>query len=557
MQKLRYSQKININSSCDVKGGEMEDDQNPEIDEQEDTIDPENDEQEDTIDPESNYYDSELGQMGETDDEKTMSVIERKIFERREQRLHKKIDNIIRKAPNRFFPFFTPWEKKTIEEAKRHKNLRKKLNTLSWMMNAARMRKHMQGMSLVPLIVQAGFWALIIILAISVAVSIAYVLGLIDSNGNENSGESGAAPMGPKGKDFYAVRAVYTDEEQAEIDQIEDYIDILRGVKEQIDTDISGLEITFNLDLPEDEEMSTFIESKNTGDFIIAYETMSEMAGVVYKYDNVDGAETDLSVQLGLIKYFGYNAEILSLAGENNDLTDIIKANLLQYQSSLFVPVEDDGELPADLTDTINASVDTYMATVSNLRAEKYYIKDFVLDGDDATMEGIETKNYKAIMMYAKTDFDAQLMQFYAKNVDVEKFVTYIDDFGSKTEFDIVPSGNDDYYNKNSTGGQSSQQEPENKLYNYEIDHAFSIIAGEEPTYLNTIVEGKNVLNLYDILVAGNVENSTILTGAIDDADQVIEDVYSYKITGYAIVTEYDSAFGFTIMLEPKSDFIG
>lgn len=524
----------------------MDENQNPEIDEVDDAID-----------PESDYYNSELGQMGETENEDEMSEMERKIFERQEQRLDRKLDKIIEKAPYRFIPFFLPWEKKTIEQAKKHKKLRPKLDKLGWLMNAARMKATSKGISAItPIVTMLPIVFIVVIAIIAAAVMIAIIKGEIDLNGNSTGGNSGAAPMGPKGKDFYAVRAVYSDDEQAEIDQIGDYIDILKGVKEQIDTDIAGLEITFNLDLPEDDEINTFIENKNTGEFIIAYETMKEMANVVYLYDNESGVETELNIQLGLIKYFGYNDEIINLDGENNDLTDIVKANLEQYQSSLFAPKED-GELPADLTNIVNASVDKYMATVSDLRAEKYYIKDFVLDGDDATMEDIETKNYKAIILYSRSGFDAQFIQFYAKNVDVEKFVTYIDDFGTKIEFDIVPKDNDDYYDKTSSSGQSSNDEPENKMYNYEINHAFSIDENMEPTYLNTIVEGKNILNLYDILLAekDNLATSTILTDAVDESGNTIEKVYSYIVDGYAIMTEYDEEFGFSMMLEKKSTY--
>ena len=491
------------------------------------------------IDQGDDYYDPELGQMGETVNEEELSGFRKKMFQRREQRLKKKLKKIIEKAPSRPFLVYMPWEIRDIEEAKKHKNLREDLEMLSFKMNWARTQKTFKGISSIPASAQPLMWTFIIILIICVLVSIAYSLGLIGSDGNDlDPNADGTSPNGPKGKDFYAVRAVYTDEEQAEIDQIGDYIDILRGVKEQIDTDISGLEITFNLGIPEDAEIGSFIENKTEGGWPIAYETTKEMADVVYKYDNEGGAETELEAQLNAIKYFGYNADIISISGDNNDLTDIIKANLEQYKDSLFDPIEDGGEIPADLMDTINSSVDTYMDTVSELRAEKYYVKDFVLDGDDATMEGIKIANYKAIIMYAREDFEAQYMNFIVADIDTEQFVTYIDDNGMETEFNKVPSGNDDIFNDLRMPGDNSSSAPEQKRYNYEIDHSFNIGASEMPTYLNTIVEGKDTLNLYEILIAqkDEIASSTLLAEAKDTEGNTVENVYSYTI----VCTEFE-----------------
>ena len=119
------------------------------------------------IDQGDDYYDPELGQMGETVNEEELSGFRKKMFQRREQRLKKKLKKIIEKAPSRPFLVYMPWEIRDIEEAKKHKNLREDLEMLSFKMNWARTQKTFKGISSIPASAQPLMWTFIIILIIN------------------------------------------------------------------------------------------------------------------------------------------------------------------------------------------------------------------------------------------------------------------------------------------------------------------------------------------------------------------------------------------------------
>ena len=144
--------------------------------------------------------------------------------------------------------------------------------------------------------------------------------------GSGSSGEDGASTQfGVSGEDFYGCRVVYTDEEQAQIEIIENYIEVLKGSIESIE--MQSLDIT--IELPADDyNFDEFNEVDFSSNYTEAYAVLNLMVDEVYNYDNDStgdsGTGLNLMQKIDGIEYFGFDTNLLNnlsslIAGYIND----------------------------------------------------------------------------------------------------------------------------------------------------------------------------------------------------------------------------------------------
>lgn len=276
---------------------------------------------------------------------------------------------------------------------------------------------------------------------------------------DEGGGNKGAAsPFGMKGDKFYGGRVVYRDDVLAQNGLIEQYVDVFESAVENLQTTtftetVCGTEyevkLTINLTLPAEDfnyenlDLTTFAT-----DYPQLYNIVVDMAKLSYRVDNnvTDNAEipVELTEILKGVKYFGFNDKMI---GESIDEEDdevniieivytILKSNILiqekekgtasEFQEATNVTIE-------NIDDNIREKVVSAINVAENkIRTEKLFIKDIILDGDDKYMEGIEKKNYVALIYLPKQDVEFDYVS-YMITVDKDaEFTAVLSNNGSE-----------------------------------------------------------------------------------------------------------------------------
>ena len=150
------------------------------------------------------------------------------------------IENRLKKiratAPYRFHPHFTIRERVFLNKAR--KTHSRQVASIERLMRRRqevfRIKTASAGSSL-PLVLIFGLILILIIFAIAIVGSIlSFLFG--DGSADNNTASS---QFGVNGEDFYGTRVVYTDAEKAQIEIIENYLDILneKGRKEKFNKD--------------------------------------------------------------------------------------------------------------------------------------------------------------------------------------------------------------------------------------------------------------------------------------------------------------------------------
>ncbi len=480
-----------------------DDDDIEEFDDAEEDYEAEEDDDDDEDDEES----------GEDDEDEDEEELTQEELQAEQRALLNRFKRIVSTAPNRFYPHLTPKEKDIVKQVRKIKP--SEVVKLEQIMNAKKQAFWAKVKSVLatagPFLLIFGLVLLLIILVLAILASIfPWLFG-----GDANS--TGSSPYGIKGNDFYGLRAIYKDEDRAKTDLTTNYSETLAEMVKYLNDDAS-LKITVKLTLPEAgynyENFETDYAETD------AYKIVKEMAGVVYSADNaVDYSsitELDLNNRLAGIKYFGYNQAIVQ------EIADKV-ANYLTSNSLIGldnVEVEGGEDLSMPSAEQISTALNTYFGTKTLARAEKLYVKDSILTGDDAYVEGITKQNYIALIFMPKRNVTFTSLTFSISGVtDISRLKITLSN-GTELTPTVYLEGND----ADTTIYQVSYSNP----------ISASAFADLDAENINALASG---LSVYSILTDESLNALTYLT--LQESETETENLYTLKTDGVGINFEF------------------
>ena len=411
-------------------------------------------------------------------------------------------------APNRIYPHLKSKERDVVKQMR-------KINPAQVMAfdNLMMVRKQqfwakVKAILATPL----GGFLIGIIIAFVALFAIVFVVMLF---GGGEDGENLTGPMSSisdvTGESFYGARLVYSDDEQATLDILENYVEILLEVESAVELADSNLDITLTLPST-DFDYSTFDETTFMAEYSDAYEIILDLSTLVAENDLVEGetiGET-LEENLALIKYFGYSSELTP------EMANIISTYI--NENDLYVYSSEDGAVEVEsliTTQTLNV----LSAPKYNVRTEKLYVKDYILNGTE-TLSDIPQENYKYMIYMPKENVTFSYFSFTLREIDFDNFTLSLLINGELTELN---------------GGLFTSSEDFGiESYNYETATDLSILAS---AFTDIDTENLNALSeessLFDIL---SLENSDIyLTDFVDDTGTANANIKTIKTNGIGV----------------------
>ena len=457
----------------------------------------------------------------EEQESEEQAIEEELTFEEQALRLHmtNQLAKIDQKVKLSQVPILSERDKQTLAQAKKMPDQKLKAHTIEvtrWSKIKSFFLKIIQSIS--PAIPYILYGLAIILAIIAVAVAIDYIFASIFGGGGTGGGSGSGGGMnsafGATGKDFYAVRLVYKDDEQASKFILNDYSSIIYDAIDNVQNG-ENYTVTINLTLPEDRNADY---NEETADEKIK-NVMRKLVVSAYIYDNpdydsqaIDFSTLTLSKLAEGIKYFGLNTDLVgTFKGE-------IVSNFLLFnfnQSDGVISYVSTGETEVD-AETVKANIasalDAYFATISTVRSEKYFVKDCVLSNNDM-LKDVQQKNYVAMMYLPKRDVRFKTLSIYAYGIDTENFGVI---FNNQliTKYEEWPVDDD------------------KTMYNYSLGSpSASAVTGYDP---NTALITPTAV--YKLVGTQNADNYTM----VDE-----NGIYTYKDFGMVIKFYSNQAFSF------------
>ena len=256
---------------------------------------------------------------------------------------------------------------------------------------------------------------IIVIAALFLVLTIMALLGQLDDS--TSSGGADGSEFGTPAEFVYGVRAVYEDEEEAKKAMVRSYSNIILGTVNTINA--SDANYTITLSLPNEDFNYTELIT-NYGDAGYSLRHLSnltyEFAKEVYTNDIEGGVETDFANILNSTPYFGVSQTALNNFATT--LTQYIETN----QAELIQP-KDDAETAN--TSNLASAINTYFATVSTARTEKYFIQDWTAQTGKYA-PGLSTEHkYKAYIYLTKKDMSVSYLS-YMLNSNISGVKAYL-----------------------------------------------------------------------------------------------------------------------------------
>lgn len=463
-----YNDEENIEANAD----DLENEQVNEI------VYEEEDEEDEDLEEEEEELEEETEQLSRQELNRLRKA-EKKSVENRLQRIRLR-------APYRFWPHFTIQERAFLRKAR--KQHPKQVARIFALMAA---RKEVFRAKIKSII---GPALPIVLIVLAILLIILVFAAVIDSIfGGGSSGEDGASTQfGVSGEDFYGCRVVYTDEEQAQIEIIENYIEVLKGSIESIE--MQSLDIT--IELPADDyNFDEFNEVDFSSNYTEAYAVLNLMVDEVYNYDNDStgdsGTGLNLMQKIDGIEYFGFDTNLL------NNLSSLI-AGYINDNDLYAIDGEDAGVEDQNTEQTITSGISSYFAGVSGVRTEKLFMKDFIFENSSDMMRGIGEENYIALIFMPKNQVQFNYFSFLIDSTDFSNFNMYIQS-GEQT----INLSSSEF---------TSAEDGENPIYLYESASNLNVTA---ETYQNISTSNLSYLasemSLIDI-VNGELDYNIYLT---------------------------------------------
>lgn len=428
------------------------DEEETEDDDLVDEDDYDEDEEDDDYDEDDEDDDEEDEESGENNKKEKQNQLEKKINEIEEKILTPKIEAIdLKLATNSKKIMLNPIEKKAMERAKKHKKLLPKVldAIIKLILNIGAFIKKIISI-ISPMIPAITEGALIIFLIISIISILSFVLpDFVFENlfgVKPDHGESGAV-FGVKGDSFYGVRMIYRDDEQANIEQLESYINLATGKVEKI------LELTtLNVDGTEYSLQVTYTDAGVLSDdfkfdkttFANTYPNLNtlllDIAGKVYEADTGEtGDALTLDEKLAGIKYFGLNIDVK--ADLETLVSDYVKANYtfdLTQEDSPVTDAEILEQAKTQLDEIVSGNLDEKYFT----RTEKLFAKDFIFNKEDDYMKAFEKRQYVAMIYLPKTNVEFTSFAYNSSGIEINDFDLKM--YNNGTEIQLKHDANND-----------------------------------------------------------------------------------------------------------------
>jgi len=515
---------------------------------------------------EEEYPDWDDGEL-EPDVEENVNAIKKKLMEQEEQRLKPKLKKLNNALNSRQLPYFLPWEKKTLEKAKKHNNLKKQVKEIYLKFNTIKVKLSSKVFSTIAPILPYILIGGLILLAVCVIVyTVASLMPWLFPNDSTTDGGGGSggtsAQFGVNGASFYGVRTIYKNDELARTSLLENYSNIIEEVRDNVltlsktitrnESDGSGGTIaktyivSVNVDLSElsteedgvvtEFDFSSFNETTFSSTYYDYHTLLNNLTSVVYKADNAEATvPTTIVEKLDLIKYFGLDGTMINLT-ETDTLTDDFDDVILKYfQNNFSIQVKDsEGNLASITLDEsekftsnqVKTKVDEILSRLDLIRSEKLFIKDYVFESESDMMKNIAEENYVAWMFMPKTNVNFSKFSFSITHGDFDNF-----------EFNLFNNGNEinltkDNFNWADTGSEDSST----PTYTYVADNvsvSASTFADINTNNLNELADG---VSFAEIIRNNSINSDYYLTLNTDG-------FYTYKTSGVYLTFESDIKF--------------
>ncbi|MCQ2556207.1 MAG: hypothetical protein MJ149_02635 [Clostridia bacterium] len=313
-----------------------------------------------------------------------------------------------------------------VKEAKKFKNLRPEASILEKQMLTKLYEK----------IAKCAKWLAYALLSVGLIFIIRFFFTSIGAffdsifGGGGGSSDTANSQFGVQGTDFYAVRTVYKDDEQATKDIVEDYISYVSGsvakAKARIEEN-PDYSLTITLEIPT-ESIAENVLDETKEEFGALRTVLGYLVEEAYLYDNPSGPLNGLTDRVNAIKYMGIDEYLKTQF--TTILTDTANGKGL-YQ---YFTVEDKEHTPIDVTETVNTSVNEVMSEAKLARTEKLYIKDYVLDGE-GRMSDIAKEQYLAAIFLPRRNLTFTQLYVAVWNTDRSNFEMHIVNGDSTYEF--------------------------------------------------------------------------------------------------------------------------
>jgi len=516
---------------------------------------------------EEEYPDWDDGEL-EPDVEENVNAIKKKLMEQEEQRLKPKLKKLNNALNSRQLPYFLPWEKKTLEKAKKHNNLKKQVKEIYLKFNTIKVKLSSKVFSTIAPILPYILIGGLILLAVCVIVyTVASLMPWLFPNDSTTDGGGGSgeisAQFGVNGADFYGVRTVYKNDEQSRAALLENYSNIIEEVRDNVltlsktitrnESDGSGGTIaktyivSIDIDLSElstEEDgvvtkfdFSSFNETTFSTTYNDYYTLLNSIADVVYKQDSPQALEaTTLVEKLDLIKYFGLDDTLIDLRETDADIDfDDVILNYFTDSANYTFDVKDSSGNTVSLaledgekftSNQIKEKVIEIMESIDKTRTEKLFIKDYIFESESDMMKNIAEENYVAWMFMPKTNVNFSKFSFSITHGDFDNF-----------EFNLFDNGNEinltkDNFNWADIGSEDSST----PTYTYVADNVSVSASTFTDINSSNLKELSNGISLAEIARNNAINTSAYLT-------ENSEGFYTFKTSGVYLTFESDIKF--------------
>lgn len=335
-------------------------------------------------------------------------------------------------------------EQQTMKKAKKHPNLKKEINTIKLILLANKTKLAMKTMSASPLMYYVFWGVLILFLIICIVAIVGSIMPWLFPNEDGTTGEL-SSEFGITGKDFYGARMVYKNDEKATTSIIADYAELVEaGIDEAKTLETPEMTLTINITMPNEEyDYSTFEENSFRTEYSVLYNTIFDIAKVVYNVDNsASYGGSSLVECVDGILYFGLSQTFMA------DVSAIIKDAITTNTTT-----SDDSDVKSQIESKLDA---IYAQPKYDVRTEKLFVKDFILEKDDDKVKGISKENYVAFIFMPKNNVTFKKFMFVAGNADLSEFEIQLTNNGSEinlkkddSDFGNANSGNSYIYTSN------------------------------------------------------------------------------------------------------------
>ncbi len=246
-----------------------------------------------------------------------------------------------------------------------------------------------------------------------------------------NSDSEGITPDSPimTGSNYYGIRTIYIDDEQARADLLNEYVVIVENVVDSIESKENDYSLTININIPTNYDYLKFNESTFANEYPELYQLLAGnganngIIDIVYALDNPDGTISDTMSQLDNIKYFGLSSDM------NSEIAILIK-DYINSNDLYTTNTEDESSVDdSSIESMISTTIDEYFNNATTIRAEKLYVKDYIFAEDGGINNLLQEDYIMAIYMpkmnVTLTDLE---MNVGGKDIDLNEFSITITD---------------------------------------------------------------------------------------------------------------------------------